>query len=65
MIFCAKCKRELTAKKNGIILRWGVGHCYAGDLFECPECKMETILTADESFFSINVDSNVLLQMDE
>lgn len=65
MIFCAKCKRELTAKKNGIILRWGVGHCYAGDLFECPECEAQVVVTGRESFFSVNVDPSVLIQMDE
>ena len=53
MLVCPKCKKELQCKKNGTTVRFNAygEHCYAGDLYECPTCGNQTILTKTESFY--------------
>lgn len=65
MNVCARCKREMRCKKNGIIVRYGIGHCYAGDKFECPECGAEVVICNQAPFFSDKEpNKDILLQMD-
>lgn len=47
MLICAKCKKEMKCKKNGVRCRWNGSHVYAGDLFECPGCGNQTINTGN------------------
>ena len=37
---CAKCRKEMTVKKNGVKASRGT----LGDLFVCPSCANEVIL---------------------
>jgi len=61
MQICAKCKKEMTCVKTGVVCKWGANHCYAGDMFECMECGIKTINTNNEPFWSSNTTSNDLL----
>ena len=45
MLICVKCRRELRCQKNGVAANYGNGHTYPGDLFECPECGTQVLLT--------------------
>ena len=45
MNICAKCRVELHCKKNSVGADFGNGHVYPGDLFECPTCNAEILLT--------------------
>jgi predicted RNA-binding Zn-ribbon protein involved in translation (DUF1610 family) len=29
----------MVCMKTGVAVDFGLGHCYAGDRFECPKCK--------------------------
>jgi len=35
----------MKCKKNGVVAVWNRQHGYAGDLFECPKCKSEILIT--------------------
>jgi len=65
MQVCVKCTREMRCKKTGVIVRWGIGHCYAGDSFECPDCGATIVVTNQNNFFSDKeVNPDRLIQMD-
>ena len=51
MKICAKCKKEMQCKKTGLPAVWRVGHCYTGDLFECPICKSEILIITGSSYY--------------
>ena len=52
MIVCPKCKKEMQCEKNGTTVRFGTGeHCYAGDLFKCPTCGGEAIVTKPTPYY--------------
>lgn len=45
-MICAKCRKEMRCLKTGVYAAWNERHhCYAGDLFECPECGCQVIQT--------------------
>ena len=46
MNICLKCKVELQCVKTGVVAVFSGDHCYAGDAFECPNCKAQTLVTA-------------------
>lgn len=50
--------------KNGIIAVWGGTHCYAGDAFECPQCKAQTLVCSQAPFHNENALENGGLNMD-
>lgn len=52
MIICAKCLGELKCTKNGVILKWGTGHCYSSDRFECKHCDITVLNAPGSSFFA-------------
>ena len=52
MLICAKCKKEMKCKLNGVHCRWNGSHVYAGDLFECSSCGNQTIHTNTNAHFS-------------
>jgi len=65
MKICAVCKKEMYCKKNGMIIRYGATHCYAGDKYRCRECGAEVIICNDNFFQSETEPSTELLvQMD-
>ena len=65
MYICPKCKKEMRCKKNGMICRWGAGHCYSGDKYQCPTCKFEVIACNPRPYHSEGkVNSEILVQMD-
>ena len=64
MKFCTHCKKELDCVKNGLVLKWGVGHCYSADRFKCPTCGIEVYITAPKSFFQTDTDPSTTIQMD-
>jgi len=35
----------MRCKKNGVVAVWNKSHAYAGDLFECPKCGLDTLVT--------------------
>jgi len=45
MKICFRCKKEMRCKKNGMVAVWKKNHAYAGDLFECPNCKSNILVT--------------------
>lgn len=38
MKVCTRCKKELTCVKTGITIRYGEGHCFRGDEYQCAVC---------------------------
>lgn len=40
---CARCPAEMKCARTGYGARWGEGHYYPGDLFECPSCGAQAI----------------------
>ena len=65
MIICTKCKKRMRCDRNGMIARWGSGHCYRGDRYKCSECAAEIIVCNPESYYSTAPVSNgYLMQMD-
>lgn len=65
MQICAKCKKEMTCVKTGVVCRWGEVHCYAGDKYKCPQCDSEVIHTSRTPFYSDKeIPSELLIQMD-
>lgn len=62
--YCAKCKVDLDCVKTGVVLRWGIGHCYNADRFKCPKCGNEIFITAPQSFFQTDTDPQKTVQMD-
>ena len=47
MYICEDCKKEMVCQKTGgVIAKWGAGHCYRSDRFECPSCKKRILATA-------------------
>jgi DNA-directed RNA polymerase subunit RPC12/RpoP len=65
LYICVKCKQEMVCKKTGMIARWGESHCYAGDKFECPECKSEILACNTNSFHGTHpIAQEILVQMD-
>jgi len=65
MQVCVGCKKEMRCKKNGIIVRWGTSHCYAGDSFKCPTCGNEVVVTNHSNYQSDKeVHPSILIQMD-
>jgi DNA-directed RNA polymerase subunit RPC12/RpoP len=66
MNICTDCKKEMVCIKNGMIARWGQNHCYAGDLYQCPECNMEILTGLGKPFYSDNpIAESLLIQMDQ
>lgn len=64
MIMCTKCKIRMRCQKNGMIVRFGIGHCYRGDLFKCSECEAEIVVCNPEPYYSTApVSERVLIQM--
>jgi hypothetical protein len=65
MQICAKCKKEMTCIKTGVICRWGADHCYAGDKYECLGCGAQTINANSSPYhYEGPIDSDRLIQMD-
>lgn len=51
-MICAKCRKEMQCLKTGVYAAWNLRHhCYAGDLFECPQCGCQVIKTAGTSMY--------------
>ena len=45
-MICATCRKEMFCLKMGVYAAWNERHhCYAGDLFGCPECGCQVINT--------------------
>ena len=64
MNICTKCEREMRCETTGMIVRYGIGHCYAGDKFKCPDCEAEIVVCNVNSFHSEKeVNPEKLLQM--
>ena len=45
MVVCVECKKEMRVNQNGLGVRYGNSHVYAGDKYVCPECGKELIVT--------------------
>jgi len=43
MLICQRCKKEMKCIKMGVRCRWYGTHVYAGDTFECSNCKIKVI----------------------
>ena len=52
MFLCEGCKTEMVCAKNGVIAKWGEGHCYSSDRFRCPKCGECILITAQQGFYS-------------
>lgn len=50
MKICANCSREMRCVKTGVLCIFGASHTYAGDLFECPTCLNQMIVTSASPF---------------
>lgn len=62
MKICVKCKQEMRCTKTGATVHFGGGHTYSGDLYECPVCGAEVVLSTGRSFYTEdhwNVDFDV------
>jgi hypothetical protein len=57
MKICIKCQREMRCFKTGAIAHFGHGHCYAGDIYECPECGEQTMVCNNQSYHNENIAS--------
>ena len=42
---CVACHRGMRCEFNGIGVDYDNGHVYPGDLWQCPECKVQIIAT--------------------
>ena len=55
----------MRCKTTGVIVRYGTDHCYAGDLFKCPICESEIVVTNPNPYHSTKeIHPSILIQMD-
>ena len=50
MMICYDCCREMACSQMGVKFRWNLGHCYSGDVFECPSCLSKSCYISGGSF---------------
>ena len=51
MLICGECGREMECSKTGKAVYFGSTARYAGDEFQCPECRFTVIKCNDEHGF--------------
>jgi len=49
-MICTWCHRIMTCVKTGQKLRFGEGHCYAGDVYACKKCDNSAAIITGGSF---------------
>lgn len=49
MVVCVECKKEMVCVENGLGVRYGNSHVYAGDKYQCKKCLKEIIYTNNSS----------------
>jgi predicted RNA-binding Zn-ribbon protein involved in translation (DUF1610 family) len=48
MKVCVRCLAEMTCERTGLGVRFGQAHVYPGDMFKCPKCGAEIIVTSGQ-----------------
>ena len=61
MLICTNCKKEMQCERNGVVAVWNGSHCYAGDLYKCPTCGNETLVTNPSPYYN----SEIINQLDD
>lgn len=48
----------MVAKRDGVQVVWNRTHAYSGDLFECPLCNIEVIVTNPSPYYMSGLSYN-------
>ena len=69
MLICTNCKKEMQCERNGVVAVWNGSHCYAGDLYQCPKCGNETLVTNSTPYYNSDAmnhfDDKYFINMDK
>lgn len=49
-------KCEMICEKTGAVLHYGNGLCYSGDVYRCPNCGCQFIVSAKTSYFIEDIE---------